>query len=267
MTYKLIAFDLDDTALTSDHRITDRLKGAVRRAMDKGVLLVLATGRVPRGALAYVEALGLEGLMINSQGALITDTSSGEILYHTPVPMALVREIVRFMRAHGMYVQAVVPDGFYYELECRYSGEYARLNGFKGTRVDDLERDLPAEPTKMLAIDEPEVILAIRDTVKAHFGGRLEATISKTQLLEMVSPSASKGGALKWLSGRLGIAKEEMIAVGDSFNDLSMIEYAGLGVAVGNAREPVLRAADFVAPTNDEDGLAYTIEKFILGER
>nr|WP_122012977.1 Cof-type HAD-IIB family hydrolase [Maliibacterium massiliense] len=266
MAYRFIAFDLDDTALHDDRTLSQRLKEAVARATAKGAMVTISSGRIFRSTKRYSDFLDLDTPVMNCQGATITSARTGEVLHNCPVPMDLAQEVIAFLRARDHYVQVNMPDRFIYDTPCKWSESYAQLNGFEGVRVQDLARDIREAPTKLLGMAEPEVTLARLEEARAHFVGRLEVSISKPTLLEFTHPSATKGNALAWIGERYGIGREEMIAVGDSYNDLPMIEYAGLGVAVDNARDVVKERADYIAPSNNNDGVAYVIEKFILGE-
>lgn len=266
MKYRLIAFDLDGTALHSDRQMSERLRDACRRAEEKGVLTVVCSGRIYRSTLRYSQFLGVTSPVINCQGGIICDGKSGEVLYSRPLEESMMHDAVSFFREHDHFVQATTNDDFYYEDEDAWSSYYGSLQGFDGIRVNDLTRDLPQLPAKVVGLADPDVTQKRFEQAKARFGDSMQIAISVPWLLEFTHPLANKGEALRWLGERYGIAPQEMIAVGDSLNDLPMLRFAGLGAAVKNARDEVLREADVVVESNDDDGVAKLIEREILRE-
>jgi len=264
MQYRLIAIDLDDSLLHHDLSISDRNRRAIREAVKRGVTVTIATGRMFGAARPFIETLGLNVPVITYQGGMIINSETEEILYHCPVPLKEAREIVTLAEQKQVYAQVYLNDRYYFREESQYSELYFRLSGIRGTAVGSLQNFLQQPPTKVLYIDDPSRIQELSTEMKAYFSSQLEIAISKANYLEFTHPEATKGKALAYLVSHLGISQESVMAIGDSFNDISMLEYAGLGVAMGNAREEIRKKADFVTASNDEDGVALAIEKFIL---
>ncbi len=265
MDYKMLVLDLDDSLLGSDLKISSRNEEALLAAIQKGVLVTIATGRMFSSTIPYVEQLGIDIPIITYQGALIKNALSHKTLLHIPIEWEVSMDLIRDSKENGYYIQGYIDDKYYMEEENEYSDFYHTISGRRGIVVSDLEEYAQnREVTKFIIIDEPEKVLRLRDRYEDLYGDRLQVTISKPQFLEFTHRDATKGKAIECLADMLDIDREAVIAVGDSYNDLSMIEFAGLGVAMGNAPDEVRKVADYVTLSNDEAGVAHVIEKFIL---
>ena len=267
MKYRMVAVDLDDSLLGDDLKISEVNKKAILEASNEGLIVTIATGRMYKSALPYIEQLKLDVPVITYQGGLIKSALSQEVLYHCPVPLNIAMEIVKKSSSDKAHLQIYIDDEYYVQEYNEFSEMY-RLNvGVTGIAVGPLDQILTKAPTKLLIIDNPDRVLEMRGEYDSLFGGLLQITISKPNYLEITHKDATKGKALEYLAKMLNIDKSEIIAIGDSYNDISMIEYAGLGVVMGNACEEVKRRADYVTSTNNENGVAEVINKFIFGGR
>ncbi len=266
MQYRFIAFDLDGTALHSDRTMSTRLRDACRRATQKGAITAICSGRIYRSTKRFSDFLGVEAPVINCQGAVICDAMSGRELYSRPLERDMFEDAVDFLRAHGYFAQANTNDSFFYEDASEWAAYYGKLQGFDGEYVQNLKRDVPVLPAKVVSLAPPQETQAHYLAAKQFFGDRMEIAISVPRMLEFTHPQATKGNALGWICAHYGITPQEMIAVGDSLNDIPMLRFAGLGAAVANARQEVLDVADVVVPSNDDDGVAQLIERYILEE-
>jgi len=264
LKYRMVAVDLDDSLLGDDLNISESNKKAIFEASNRGIVVTVATGRMYRSALPYIEQLRLDVPVITYQGGLIKNALSREVLYHCPVPLEIAMEVIKKTSSDNVYLQVYVDDEYYMEEYNEFSELYRINVGVAGIPVGSLNQFLKEAPTKLLIIDEPSRILEMKEEYESLFGEILHVTISKPNYLEFTHRDATKGKALEYLAGILKIDQKEIIAIGDSYNDISMIEYAGLGVAMGNAQDEVKKHADFVASTNNEDGVAEVINKFIL---
>lgn len=268
MLIRLIVTDLDDTLLHDDHTISQRSLDTIRRAMDRGIAVAIATGRMVPSALPYARQLGLKGLLLCCQGAQVVDIETGEEIRLTTVPLALAQDVLRFARERGIYIQYYSTTTYYFEKTGEESEYYRHAAGIAGVETGcDLVETMDFEPIKLLMIAEPSRIRAAYEAAKARFGDTLEIAISKSNYLEFTHPQANKGAAMVSLAQRMDIPLEQVMAVGDALNDLSMIRQAGLGVAVANATEFVRGQAKVVTSSNQEDGVALAIETYALGER
>ncbi|GBF35531.1 Cof-like hydrolase [Desulfocucumis palustris] len=260
--------DLDDTLLDKQLRIGDADREAIGRAQKAGVKVVLATGRMYRATLPYITELGLDTPAISYQGALVKKPDSGETLTHYPVPGDMAMKIIRAIKPYGYHINLYKDDDLLIAGESPESRLYVSVAGVKPIEVGDLEEFLLKErfdPTKVLAVAEEEQLDGISPELKSLFGEKLHITKSKPHFLEFSHPLANKGHALAMVAEYYGISREEIIAVGDSYNDLEMLDYAGLGVAVGNARDEIKDRADYVTLANTEGGVAHVIQRFITG--
>lgn len=263
-SYRLLALDADGTLFADDLQVRPAVREAIRAAKTRGVIVVLATGRSALGAQAIAQAIGLTDPIISYQGAMVHDPVSREVWLSRTFPRALVDELLAWAEPRDLDVTVYV-DNVIYLKELRHPPEfYDRWFGLPLHVAPDLRAAIPGDPTKFLIIADPATHDLLTPELQSLFAGRLEVTRSHALFLEGTAPGVSKGTALAYLATRLGIRREEVIAVGDAGNDLEMLRWAGLGVAMGNAPPVVQAAADWVAPPVTEDGVAEVIRRFIL---
>lgn len=264
LSYRLVAIDLDDTLLDKDLNISERARECIRAAQELGVYVTLATGRMFRSAVPFAEQIGVNIPLITYQGALVKNSRSGEVLYHRPVPARLVRPVIKRVKKFGYHLQMYYEDNLCMEKLTPEGQDYANLARVDITLVPDLLEACP-EPTKILIVNYDESLLnELFEVLRKEFGEELYITKSKPYYLELMHPEATKGKALKVVADYFGVPRESVLAIGDSFNDVDMIQYAGLGVVMGNAREEIKQFADYVTLTNEEDGVAEVLQRFVL---
>jgi Cof subfamily protein (haloacid dehalogenase superfamily) len=269
--YRLIAFDYDGTAAIDGQFPTQRVCNAVAAARARGAVCVLATGRPYESAARYAAALNLDAPVICFQGAMVRELAGEKrMLYVEPAPadamcevMALAEDRNLELNVYGEDVMHVIDRGRPAEFYERWFGMSIRF-ARSYTEICDRFAAAGKSPLKGLFIGPSETNDAFRAELQARFGDRLAVVRSHDLFVEVHSLDASKGHGLRFLAEHYGIPQAETIAVGDSGNDASMIEWAGLGVAVANALPEVLAVADEVAPPVTEDGLAHVIERHIL---
>lgn len=262
--YRLIALDLDDTLLTADKQISAANIQAIRRAIGAGVRVVLASGRTFEGMLFAADAIGSRDYAISAGGAVVTGPDGKEI-YSLPVPPETAKKIMRYAARNSAYFQIFCGSDFYYVNRTAYTDAYeksCRFTGREDPGIMDWEDILTS---KVLIIDSPERIDRMHAEMENLFSD-VKAVYSQKGYLEIVNAAASKGKALSFIMRRLGLKKEQVIAMGDSEIDIPMLRAAGLAVAVANAREEVLRIADHITLSNESDGVAAVINQFIFGE-
>lgn len=263
---RCIALDLDDTLLRSDLTIDPADQQAIREAVRVGITVLLASGRMVQSMRPYVEQLGLDVPLIAYNGAIIQEAVSGKILYHLPVPRGEALRLLPVFRQRGVHLNAYVNDQLYMDKLTVWGQKYAANAGVTPYPVGDLGRVLAeGESHKLLGVGEVEEIDAIHKELEAEFSGVLQFVKSKPNFLEILAPGVSKGRALAELTHNWSFKPEEVMAVGDAPNDLSMICWAGVGVAIGNARDEVKQAADLVVADHDHQGVAEAINKIVLG--
>ncbi|MGI5852718.1 MAG: Cof-type HAD-IIB family hydrolase [Bacillota bacterium] len=262
--YQLVAMDLDGTLLTSDTKITPRTRKALQDCADSGVKVVFASGRM-LGSIAKVadQASYLSGV-IAYNGALIAEWPSRSIVRETPIPGILARRLVTDLKKSGVHINVYLNDTLYIEELNEAARNYCRNTAVEPSiaNFDELLNRRAANPTKILIIGKPEELDVMAEEYRAGYP-ELHVTKSRPHFLEFTVSGINKGTALKELAELLGIARERVVAIGDAPNDLDMIKYAGMGVAVGNSFEQVKAEADLIAPSNDEEGVAWVIERYI----
>lgn len=262
---KMAAIDVDGTLLRSDGKISAATVAAIREAVRAGKKVVLATARPPRGVLAICRHLGLTGPHVLHNGALVHDVLEGKTLLHIPLPGALARQVIEVARRHDPQVSigVEVVDRFYTD---RLDTQLGAEPSLDLSNVDSahLEQVLSGEVTKVMMLGDAGRLGATQDELAVRGKGRLGFAFSHMRLLQVVHHMASKAEALDRLAKAWGIAPSSVMAIGDAPNDLPMLRWAGLGVAVVNAWDSVKAAAKLVVPGQDEDGVAYAIRQHLL---
>lgn len=253
---------MDGTLLNDESKLTERTKRAVRAAVSAGILFVTATGR-PMCASEEVNALFDDDLpFITFNGAAVVMGKSKKILFSSFLGADHVKEIYRLGIEYNVPVIVWSNETLWVSRDGEDVREYQKISAVPVNIIKDIE-DI-ANVSKMLWIDEPQKITLYQREMGGYFKGRVNCHPSRPEFLEFVSENTSKGAALCEIGKIYGIDKSEMIAAGDGYNDLSMLEYAGLGIAMQNAPEDVKAVCKYVAPSNNGDGVAKVIEKFFL---
>ncbi|MEG6523037.1 Cof-type HAD-IIB family hydrolase [Desulfotomaculum sp. 1211_IL3151] len=263
--YKLIAIDLDDTLLNTNLTISPRNKEYIQRAKDAGIHITLATGRMYCSALPYAKELGLNLPLITYQGALVKEIQTDEILIHRPVPLDPAREVIQRCRQLGYHINVYVNDTLYVEKMSPEAAAYQKISGIPAHPVGDLLEFLKEAPTKVLLVGSSEKLDELEQEMTKQYSTSLHICKSKPHFLEFSHPQATKGHALDTLAKDWGLTPDQIIAIGDAPNDLEMLQYAGLGVAMSNGDPTVQALADYITSSNDHDGVAEVIEKFVFG--
>lgn len=262
---KLVAVDLDDTLLSKELELTSRVKEAVSAVQAAGVRFTVSTGRMYKSALTFARELDVDIPLITYQGALVKSSLSGETLLYRPLPLVYAREIISRVQKLGYHLNGYLDDRLLIERHTPESRRYAAISGVEAEAVGSLLEFFDRDPVKILAISEEPLLDRLSAELTPVYRGKVHIVKSKPHFLEFSHPLATKGEALAFLAGLYGINREEIMAVGDSYNDLEMLEYAGLGVVVANARDDVKKAADYVTSASYGDGVVEALEKFVLG--
>lgn len=272
MAIRAIAFDLDDTLLRSDQTISDNTVRILHEAARRGIVILPASGRTRDSMLPSVKRIGCASAFIACNGADVWgipdhtpwNGSDCPLLMQELLPVPLAHEVAQFAADRGIYCQTYTPDRFFYTIDNEYAVSYAQSSSLEGEYVGDLTAFIRQPVTKLLMMDDPARIASLLEEARTLFAGRASLTCSKPYFLECNPLRATKGNALRWCAERFGFRMEELLAFGDSLNDVSMLEAAGTGVAMGNAREDVKAMGFPVCGTNDEDGVARYIEDTVL---
>lgn len=268
---KLLVLDIDGTIAGVENEIRQPVMQAIRAAQAKGIKVAIATGRMYCAALRFYEAVGSTLPLMAYQGAWIQEPATQTIHRHWTVPKSLVLQLLDYFEQPELRsllsVHFYINDQLYVRELTSETKEYAKRSGVQPIPVGDLRTALTAEPTKVLALsDDTALITTLLGSLQSRYTpAELYLTKSVATFFEATNPLVSKGTAVRYLAEEyLGLKAENVMAIGDNFNDVEMIEYAGIGVAMGNAPDAVKALASWVAPDVEKDGSAAAIEEFLL---
>lgn len=271
---KLLVVDIDGTIAGKSNDIREPVKQAILAAESRGVKVAVATGRMYRSALRFHRDIGSTLPLISYQGAWIQDPATDKMLRHLPLSKQRALELFEhFQEPHLRSLLSVnfyINDQLYVPEITAATRLYAERSGIEPIAIIDFRRDIPGEPTKVLALCENAGVLdGLLSTMRERYTpAELYLTRSVSTFFEATHPLVNKGAAVKYIAEELlGLRAENVMAIGDNFNDVEMIAYAGVGVAMGNAPSEVKAGANWVAPDVEEDGVVAAIEEFILGAR
>lgn len=262
--YKLVAIDLDGTLLTDQLEITPNTIAAIQQAIENGVVVTLATGRMFPSAKKFAQQLNLNVPLITYQGAVIKDVEEKKVWFERPVTPEISERLIEFAQEHQVHVQVYQDDIVYVAEDNEEIQYYARESNVPYTVVDELSTLSKRGFSKVLFIGEPMYLDRLQIELHGEFGSNAHIAKSKPQYLEVTNPEANKGNALLYLAEQLGIQQSEIIGIGDNHNDFELITTAGLGVAMGNGVEALKSVADYITKTNNDEGVLHALEKFVL---
>ncbi len=263
--YKVVALDLDGTLLNSAMRMSEGNAEALGEAIGKGTQIVLATTRWYQLAKRTADRLGISTPIISSNGARVTRPESGEEVLHLTVDEEVAREVVTLADDNGWEMFTTIGESTYMQMRPGIVEEKLPA----GLRIADRTSVHLGEgaPTCVLVYGN-EGIAEIQKLHDARFAGRARFSFNRpptsNHYVVITHPDADKASALEMVCGELGVAREGVIAMGDSESDLGMLSWAGLGIAMKNSPDEVRKAALHVAPSNDEDGVAWAVKRFLL---
>ncbi|GGA95997.1 HAD family phosphatase [Macrococcus hajekii] len=265
--YKLIALDMDDTLMTSSNVMSDRTREALMAAQNQGVKVMLASGRPTSGMVKDAKILELdqrESYIMSYNGARLTAMKDMSIKKERSLSKDQFDQVYDYCQENNIFIITYVDEEIVYEGSHAYMNREHELTGLPMKKVDNLKDYVQGFVPKAMAVDfEDKISQADRD-LDGRLNDDIHATTSKPYFLEFIAKGVSKGVILKELAEELDIQREEIIAFGDSDNDKNMIEFAGLGVAMGNANDTIKSVADIVTADNDHDGIADIIEQYVL---
>ncbi|MCH3971376.1 MAG: Cof-type HAD-IIB family hydrolase [Oscillospiraceae bacterium] len=265
--YKLIAMDLDGTLTTSKKKISPATQETLLRAQHEGVRLALVSGRPTPGVLPLARQLQMDrwdGYIVSFNGAKIVSCKTGNVLYERYLPQELLPRLCGLNKKHPLVTMVYSSDTIVTETpDSQYARSDGRINHMPIEEVPNLLQRIDFHVNKFLFAGDPEYIANLLPSLRREFP-TCSIYCSEPYYLEVMPNNVDKGQALSVLLGRLGLNRSSLLACGDGFNDISMVRFAGMGVAMENAQPPVKEAADFVTRTNDNDGVAYAVQKFIF---
>ncbi|GAB4560992.1 MAG: Cof-type HAD-IIB family hydrolase [Anaerolineae bacterium] len=268
--WRILAVDLDGTLSSDGATVNEAVRRSLREAEAAGVRVILATGRPAASAIAFARELELRTPVICYQGAMICQPEDGSPLYERTMDIQVALDALRWGREHDRHLLLFADGSMWvdrrlhpYEVYYRWMGLPIRI----APRLDDLVASGQVTHVYKLIDFLPREEWGIPDRTsmwREVLDGPVCVVRSHEMFVELMSPEATKGNALAWLAERWQIPRDQILAVGDSENDLSMIRWAGMGVAMGQAAPDVLAEADWVAPPVEKDGVAWVVRRFIL---
>jgi Cof subfamily protein (haloacid dehalogenase superfamily) len=265
---RLLALDLDDTLLRSDLSISYRTRNAIKKAENSGVTVVLASGRIQAAMEQYTRLLGLHkqpGYLICNNGTVIQESHTGKVVFETRIPGETALKAYDLADAEGFAVQIYEDDIMYVSRTNEFTSYDQKLTGLRQVVVENFRAMVNAGCYKLLIPGDPMLLSPLESIIRTYLGNDITLFTSKPYFLEILPPKTDKGTALAKVAAQMGIPREEVLAIGDSMNDEAMIRWAGMGVAMVNGDERIKNIASLVTEkTNDDDGVAEVIEKYIL---
>ncbi len=265
--YKLIVTDMDDTLLNSFGKISNENREKIIEVQKKGIKFILASGRPTFAMREAAKELELEknnGYLISFNGGIITSCEKNEDFFNISLSKEEIHELYDFSKKNKVHIVTYSHDEVISETNSEYIDIEIELTGMKHNKVDCFKSNVNSSAVKCIMLGEPEYLKLVEKRLKEEMGDKYSIAISKPFFLEVTKKGVDKGITLLKLAEKLQIKREEIICIGDSFNDISMLKIAGLSVAVSNAKEEVKEIVDFITTSNDENGVAEVIKKYIL---
>lgn len=265
--FKLLAVDMDGTLLKKDKTISEVTQKAIKKARDKGVKVVLATGRPIKGIRKYIEQLDLlgeEDCSVAFNGALVQYNKTGKIIYDQKMEVEDLKYLYKLSKELGVNIHALTPEECITPKISEYSIYEAEINKIPLKEVDFENLDENTKIIKVMMIDKEEILSPAVEKLPREVYEKYSVLRSEPFFIEFLNKDVNKGQGVKKVAEAFGIKQQEVICIGDAGNDIHMIEFAGLGVAMKNAMPQVKKVANYITLTNEEDGVSHIIEKFIL---
>ena len=263
MGYKLIALDIDGTIRSDDHPMSQRTRRAIGKARDAGAVITLATGRIFKSAARSAAELEITTPIASFQGAQIANPVTGEVLWHVPLTSAMARMALEATESRRLEVMGYCGDAVVVSRMTAWLEAYGTRNDVEVREVGDLASFDGDDLTRLVFRGADDVIERLEADLKARFDSELYVTRSLPYFCEILHPLGGKDKALAWLAANIGVDRRETVAFGNGFNDVQMLEWSGLGVAIGGAVPQILAVADVVARPVEEDGVALILEELI----
>lgn len=267
MNYRMLVLDLDDTLLKDDRTVSELTRRRLLEAQQQGMIVVLASGRPTYAMQHLAKELCLAeygGYFISFNGARVTSCADQHILLSVDISHAQMCKLFDLAQEHGVYIQTYTEDHILVSKDNEYTQIEKEITGMDVIECADFKAEIPKTAVKAMMLEHPDRLKEVEKALRPVVENELYMTITKPFFLEFMNPAVDKGKSLVTLAQHLNVPMEQVIAVGDSYNDISMIKAAGLGVAMGNAVEAVKQAANYETADNEHDGVARVVERFFL---
>lgn len=266
IAYRAIALDLDGTLTNHDKEVTPITRQALMRAQKDGAHIILASGRPTYGIAPIADHLEIDkynGYVLSYNGGKIVNWQTKEELYSNHLPNNVIPILYNYAKENGYALLGYAGKEIITEMpDDKYVKEESRINKMEIRKVDNLLESLESNPTKLLMTGDASLMIKAEEELAEVVGNRMDVFRSAPFFIELVPKGIDKAQSLNRLLELIGLSTNDMIAFGDGYNDLSMLKLAGVGVAMANAVPEVRAEADFITKSNEEDGVAFAIEKF-----
>jgi Cof subfamily protein (haloacid dehalogenase superfamily) len=264
MKYKMLVLDMDDTLLNDDHTISNENKVMLSKARELGVHIVLASGRPTPAMIAYAKELQLDNsYMISYNGAVITDLKDDKVIFEQTLTQGQIHELYDYSLKSKTHIITYLDGKIVSETDSEYIDIEKNITGLEHNKVVSFKEEVQSSAVKCILLEEPGYLKEVEKDLKAAMP-HLSVSMSKPFFLEVAQNGIDKGASIKFLAERLNILQSEIIAVGNAGNDLTMIEYAGLGVWVDNVDPELRDKGDVIVASNNNHGVAEVVRRFIL---
>ena len=264
MKYKMLVLDMDDTLLTDDHIISDENKEMLFKAQELGVYVILASGRPTPAMIAYAKELQLDNsYMISYNGAVITDLKEDKIIFEQTLTQEQIHELYDYSLKNKTHIITYLDGKIVSETDSEYIEIEKNITGLEHNKVLSFKEEVKSAAIKCILLEEPSYLKEVEKDLRAAMP-HLSVCMSKPFFLEVAQNGIDKGASIKFLAEKLNILQSEIIAVGNAGNDLTMIQYAGLGVWVDNVDPELRDKGDVIVASNNDHGVAEVVRRFIL---
>lgn len=268
MDFKMVCLDIDGTLLNSKHMISENTKKVIYRITEeKQIPIILVSARMPKGILFLQEELNIIQPIICYSGSLIQ--SNNTTLLNNTISLSDVKPIYGIMKELNIHVSLYRNNEWYVEEMDEWAQQESEITNIKPTIIKfadlfSIWTQKNSGPNKILCMSSSSNIKELNKKIQEYHFDKLNVYPSKPTYLEIMPISATKTSAIEFLCKRFNISKSQVIAIGDNYNDMDMIKFAGLGIAMGNAPDEVKKCADDITFSNDDDGVAKALEKYII---
>ena len=266
MNYKMLVVDMDDTLLTDNHEISNENKEMLLRAQEMGVYVVLASGRPTSAMIEFAKELQCDvnnSFMISFNGSVITDLKEDKILFEHSLTKEQIHSLYDFSQQNNTHIITYIDGQIISERHSEYIDIEKNITGLKLNIVSSFKDTVTTSAVKCILLEEPEYLKGVESVLKAAMPD-LSICMSKPFFLEAAPNGIDKGASIKILAEKLNIQQSEIIAVGNAGNDLTMVQFAGLGVWVDNVDPELRHFADVIVASNNNHGVAEVVRRFIL---
>ena len=266
MNYKMLVVDMDDTLLTDNHEISRENKEMLLRAQEMGVYVVLASGRPTSAMIEFAKELQCDvnnSFMISFNGSVITDLKEDKILFEHSLTKEQIHSLYDFSQQNNTHIITYIDGQIISERHSEYIDIEKNITGLKLNIVSSFKDTVTTSAVKCILLEEPEYLKGVESVLKAAMPD-LSICMSKPFFLEAAPNGIDKGASIRILAEKLNIHQSEIIAVGNAGNDLTMVQYAGLGVWVDNVDAELRHHADVIVASNNDHGVAEVVRRFIL---